>query len=76
MFLYELNRKETKGEADFPVLGVQAKVAVSLDFGTVDVPRAPQEARGPGASRHHPEPRRGGAGGRDAGHFLSPTTPR
>lgn len=38
MFLYELNRKETKGEADFPVLGVQAKLAVSLDFGTLDVP--------------------------------------
>lgn len=38
MFLYELNRKETKGEADFPVVGVQAKVAVSLDFGGVDVP--------------------------------------
>jgi hypothetical protein len=38
MFLYELNRKETKGEADFPVLGVQAKLAVSLDFGAVDVP--------------------------------------
>ncbi len=38
MFLYELNRKETKGEADFPVVGVQAKVAVSLDFGMVDVP--------------------------------------
>ncbi|MES2154098.1 MAG: hypothetical protein V4510_03095 [bacterium] len=38
MFLYELNRKETKGEADFPVVGVQAKVAVSLDFGVLDVP--------------------------------------
>jgi len=38
MFLYELNRKETKGEADFPVAGVQAKIAVSLDFGLVDVP--------------------------------------
>jgi len=38
MFLYELNRKETKGEGDFPVAGVQARVAISLDFGTVDVP--------------------------------------
>jgi hypothetical protein len=38
MFLYELNRKETKGEADFPLVGVQARLAVSLDFGTVDVP--------------------------------------
>lgn len=38
MFLYELTRKETKGEADFPVVGVQARIAISMDFGTVEVP--------------------------------------
>ncbi len=38
MFLYELNRKETKGEADFPLLGAQLKAAVSLDFGGHEVP--------------------------------------
>jgi hypothetical protein len=38
MFLYELTRKETKGEADFPLSGVQARLAVSLDFGANDVP--------------------------------------
>lgn len=38
MFLYELNRKEAKGEADFPLQAVQLKVAVSLDFGANEVP--------------------------------------
>ncbi|MEA3189803.1 MAG: hypothetical protein QOD77_385 [Thermoplasmata archaeon] len=38
MFLFELNRKETRGEGDFPVVGYQAKVAISVDFGGVDVP--------------------------------------
>ncbi|MCA1818699.1 MAG: hypothetical protein ABR562_04590 [Thermoplasmatota archaeon] len=38
MFLYELIRKETKGEADFPVVGIQARLAVSVDFGALDVP--------------------------------------
>ena len=38
MFLYELIRKETKGEADFPLAGMQARLAISLDFGAADVP--------------------------------------
>jgi hypothetical protein len=38
MFLYELSRKETRGEADYPVQGFQAKLAISVDFGLVDVP--------------------------------------
>jgi hypothetical protein len=38
MFLYELTRKETKGEADFPLVGAQVKVAVSLDFAAHEVP--------------------------------------
>lgn len=38
MFLYELNRKETKGEADYPLVSAQIKVAVSLDFGAHEVP--------------------------------------
>jgi hypothetical protein len=38
MFLYELNRKEAKGEGDFPLQGLVLKAAVSLDFGVVEVP--------------------------------------
>ena len=38
MFLYELNRKENLGEANFPLQGYQMKVSLSLDLGEVDVP--------------------------------------
>lgn len=38
MFLYELTRKETLGEANFPLQGYQVKMTISLDTGTVEVP--------------------------------------
>jgi hypothetical protein len=38
MFLYELNRKETKSEADFPLTSLHARIAIGLDFGTTEVP--------------------------------------
>jgi hypothetical protein len=38
MFLYELNRKENLGEANFPLQGYQVKLTISLDLGTLEVP--------------------------------------
>jgi hypothetical protein len=38
MFLFELARKETLGEANFPLLGYQVKMTISLDTGEVEVP--------------------------------------
>lgn len=37
-YLYELDRKETLGEANFPLQGYQVKLTVSLDVGEVEVP--------------------------------------
>ena len=38
MYLYELNRKEALGEANFPLQGYNVKLTVSLDVGQVEVP--------------------------------------
>jgi hypothetical protein len=38
MYLYELSRKETLGEANFPLQGYTVKLTVSLDVGQVEVP--------------------------------------
>jgi hypothetical protein len=38
MYLFELDRKETLGEADFPLKGYNVKLTVSLDVGQVEVP--------------------------------------
>lgn len=43
MLLFEFNRKESAGEEEFPLLGVNAKVSVAIDFGDIVVP--PRAAR-------------------------------